>query len=419
RTLRFVIFDAEEQGLYGSYHYVNSTISGDLQNIVAMFNEEQNGIAYPLRYLGKANNPFLPFHVFMTPLQKSDIYPDGNKLSQQQESNISHFRALMHQAIPAVFAQFRSMGFQALTYHTDNKQDVPQQIFTPDQLKNVQQGDDVLGASDQVPFTMAGLPCVTMAGNFDGGPNGTPTPDHPAYPFDTSVDTIQLMNTFADGSSRQSQALTLALSLPAMITTWMLNQSDILGQAPAGQNPIATISDIGQTVVGQNITLDARASLSPSNSALSYTWDFGDGTKASGISVDHTYTTAKNYTLSMTVSSSQGTSTIRKTINVVAQPLNYDNPYIGFQPTGNVPLNPANILPQPDDSLSDNVLPKSLAQTSSPKTTGVTPTISTSGNINQSANPPIALFIGAGVVVLLLLLVIGIWIGIRHRKANV
>ena len=46
RTLRFVIFDAEEQGLYGSFHYVNSTANGDLSNIVAMFNEEQNGIAH-------------------------------------------------------------------------------------------------------------------------------------------------------------------------------------------------------------------------------------------------------------------------------------------------------------------------------------------------------------------------------------
>ncbi|MBE3561577.1 MAG: M28 family peptidase [Ktedonobacteraceae bacterium] len=57
RTLRFVIFDAEEQGLHGSFHYVNNTVNGDLAHIVAMFNEEQNGIAYPLRYLGQLKNP--------------------------------------------------------------------------------------------------------------------------------------------------------------------------------------------------------------------------------------------------------------------------------------------------------------------------------------------------------------------------
>src|SRR5207249_4597135 len=43
RTLRFVIFDTEEQGLIGSFHYINDTVNGDTTNIVAMFNEEQNG----------------------------------------------------------------------------------------------------------------------------------------------------------------------------------------------------------------------------------------------------------------------------------------------------------------------------------------------------------------------------------------
>src|SRR6266849_6685231 len=88
RTLRFVIFDAEEQGLYGSFHYVNSTVNGDLSNIVAMINEEQNGIAYPLRYLGKTSNPLLPFYVDMSPLTNSGLYPAQSKLSPAQRDNI-------------------------------------------------------------------------------------------------------------------------------------------------------------------------------------------------------------------------------------------------------------------------------------------------------------------------------------------
>jgi len=83
------------------------------------------------------------------------------------------------------------------------------------------------------------------------------------------------MNTFADGNSQKSYALTLALALPGMLTTWMLNQPDILGQAStdartAGPNPIAAVSDIGQTVVGRSITLDARASFDPNGNALTY-----------------------------------------------------------------------------------------------------------------------------------------------------
>ncbi|MGH2479122.1 MAG: M28 family metallopeptidase, partial [Ktedonobacteraceae bacterium] len=95
RTLRFVIFDTEEQGLFGSFHYVNSTVNGDLKNIVAMFNEEQNGIAYPLRYLGSISNPLMPFYIDMTPLKNNDLYTQQNQLSTQQQANIRQFRQLM------------------------------------------------------------------------------------------------------------------------------------------------------------------------------------------------------------------------------------------------------------------------------------------------------------------------------------
>src|SRR5260221_1464656 len=59
RTLRFVIFDGEEQGLDGSFAYVNTTIHGELSHVVSMINDEQGCIAYHLRFLGKAANPQL------------------------------------------------------------------------------------------------------------------------------------------------------------------------------------------------------------------------------------------------------------------------------------------------------------------------------------------------------------------------
>ncbi|GAC1619692.1 MAG: hypothetical protein NVS4B7_11920 [Ktedonobacteraceae bacterium] len=349
RTLRFVIFDAEEQGIYGSFQYLNNTINGDVNNIVAMFNEEQNGIAYPLRYLGKLSNPLLPFYIDMSPLLNSQLYQHQDELSQRQKNNITHFRNLMQQAIPAVFAQFQALGFESLSYHGDNNQDVSQHIFTPDQMGNVKPENDTLGGSDQIPFTLAGLPCATFAGN------STYYSDNPppwSYPYDQKQDTIQLMNTFASGSSQKAQALVLALALPGMLTTWMLNQPDILGQARANTTPIATISDIGQTVVKQKIALDAKASFEPNNSSsnLSYAWNFGDGSKASGISVNHIYTTAGIYTLTLTVNSAQGTRHISKQINVVTQATNYNNPYASFQPDGVPQPNVAVTLPMPNDN---------------------------------------------------------------------
>ena len=352
RTLRFVIFDAEEQGLYGSFHYLNSTINGDVKNLVAMFNEEQNGIAYPLRYLGQLSNPILPFYIYISPLQNNQLYAHQDQLSQQQKDTISHFRSLMQQAIIASFEQFQKMGYQMLSYHISNQPDVFQPIFTSDQMKYIQQEDDTLGGSDQIPFTLAGLPCATFVGNssyYDQNPPPW------SYPFDQPQDTIQLMNTFADGSSLKSYALVMALGLPGMLTTWMLNQPEILGQSSSNQAPIATISDVGQTIAGHRFTVDARASYDPAGNALTYAWDFGDGTQANGIAITHTYTSTGTYDLNLTVSSTEGTRILTKVINVVTQSSSYNNPYAHDQQDGIPPVNPAVTLPTPNDQLSDKV----------------------------------------------------------------
>ncbi|HYB00067.1 MAG TPA: M28 family peptidase [Ktedonobacteraceae bacterium] len=352
RTLRFVLFDAEEQGLYGSFHYLNSTMNGDVKNLVAMFNEEQNGIAYPLRYLGQLSNPILPFYIDMTPLQNNQLYAHQDQLSQQQKDAISHFRSLMQQAVIASFAQFQKRGYQMLSYHNGNQKDIFQPIFTVDQTKYIQQEDDTLGGSDQIPFTLAGLPCATFVGNssyYDQNPPAW------SYPFDQPQDTIQLMNTFADGSSQKSYALVLALGLPGMLTTWMLSQPEILGQASYNHGPIAAISDIGQTVVGQSIALNAKASYDPPGNTMTYTWDFGDGKQANGIAVTHTYTKTGTYTLRLTVSSTDGTQNITKEINVVTQPTSYQNPYAKYPQDGVPPANPVVTLPTPNDQLSDKV----------------------------------------------------------------
>lgn len=358
RTLRFVAFDAEESGLYGSFHYLSSTVNGDSNNIMAMFNEEQNGIAYPLRYLGQMANPLLPFYVDISPEQSNELYSNQSNLSTEQLARIKRFHTLMQEAVPAVFAQFQAMGYLNLTYHSAQGQDVAQPVFTPDQMSNIHLEDDTLGSSDQVPFTMAGIPCATLVGNstyYDHNPPKW------SFPFDQPTDTIQLMNTFADGNSQKANALVLSLALPGMLTTWMLNQPDILGATDAAAlqpGPLAAISDIGPTQVGQSLTLNARDAFDPkdTHASLNASWNFGDGSQATGTEVSHTYTKAGTYTLTLTVSSATGTRQVSKSINVVAHSPTYNNPYARFQTMGRPIANPQVVLPTPDASLSDKIL---------------------------------------------------------------
>jgi hypothetical protein len=343
RTLRFVIFDAEESGLFGSFHYVNSTIAGDRANIGAMFNEEQNGIAYPLRFLGKASNPLLPFYMDVTPLQNNELYSHQDRLTPAQVATITRFRALLGTAVPAAFQQFRALGQGTADYFDVRARAAPQLIFTPGQQSSVVAEDDLLGSSDQVPFTLAGIACDTLVGNstyYDRAPLAW------SYPYDQPQDTIQLMNVYAHHTPDPAPTLKLALALPGMITAWMLAQPDVLGTAPADANPIAAISDVGQTVVGQPLALDAQAAFDPAGSgALTYRWSFGDGGSASGPAVSHVYAAPGTYALTLTVQSASGTRQITKSLTVTAQAQPVTNPYARYPADGNPPANPAFKIP--------------------------------------------------------------------------
>jgi Peptidase family M28/PKD domain len=348
RTLRFVLFDAEEQGLYGSFAYVNDTVNGDIGNIVAMINEEQSGIAYPLRYLGLASNPLLPLYIDLSPLRSNAAYPDQNRLSRSQQDAITSFRALMQGAIQPVFQQFRALGFGMLDYWSASHQPTAQAAFTAGQQNNMHPEDDVLAASDEMPFTLAGLPCATLVGNATYYPEyGGAHPPAWSYPFDQPQDTIQLMNVYASGGTAKSQALALALALPGMLTTWALSQPEMLGVAAADGKPLAAISDIGPLQAGHSLTLDASASYDPAGAGLTYTWSFGDGVTASGVSVTHTYATPGSYQLTLTVRSPGGMRVVTRTLDVATQPRVYQNPYAAYPQNGSPPANPAIVLPTP------------------------------------------------------------------------
>jgi hypothetical protein len=349
RTLRFVIYDAEEQGIYGSFHYVNQTINGDSANIVAMLNEEQNGIGYPLRFLGKTSNPLLPTTLLMTPLTNNAAYQDTQNLGPAQVQSVTSFRTLMTQAAPAAFAAFRALGDGSLTYYDDQHHPVTRQIFSPQDLQYTQEADDNLGGSDNYHFALAGLPTATFIGNYSYYDQNPPPW---SYPYDQPQDTIQLMNVYASGSEAEAKALDLSLALPGMLTTWALAQPAVLGFTPADGKPVAAISDIATTQPDAAISLDASASYDPAQpgAALSYHWNFGDGTQAQGVTTRHAWARVGAYPLTLTVSDAAGSRTITKTIQVTGAPVVIPNPYQGNPQNGIPQANPAMTLPQPGAS---------------------------------------------------------------------
>jgi len=82
--------------------------------------------------------------------------------------------------------------------------------------------------------------------------------------------------------------------------------------------PVASFIESAETVLtGEIIYFNASASYDPDGAIISYFWDFGDGTNASGVTVSHAYTDSGTYTVTLIVTDSDNataTTTATKTI---------------------------------------------------------------------------------------------------------
>ena len=90
--------------------------------------------------------------------------------------------------------------------------------------------------------------------------------------------------------------------------------------APTGnQAPTAQFAAAAGAQAGQAIAFDGTASSDPEGDALSFSWDFGDGTKGGGRAIAHRYALAGTYTATLVVNDGQGHSATRsRAITVTA-----------------------------------------------------------------------------------------------------
>lgn len=83
-------------------------------------------------------------------------------------------------------------------------------------------------------------------------------------------------------------------------------------QNPCNGNgaPIANAGPNQNANVGANLSFNGGGSLDLTGSIVSYQWNFGDSTSASGVTVNKTYTTAGTYNVTLTVTDSCGLSNV-------------------------------------------------------------------------------------------------------------
>ena len=87
---------------------------------------------------------------------------------------------------------------------------------------------------------------------------------------------------------------------------------------PTNQRPTASFTD---DCTDLNCNFDGSASSDPDGTIIAYSWDFGDGTSATGATPSKTYATAGNYNVSLTVTDNDNaTDTETRSITVTAPP---------------------------------------------------------------------------------------------------
>ena len=72
--------------------------------------------------------------------------------------------------------------------------------------------------------------------------------------------------------------------------------------------------------VDQTVIFDASASYDPDGTIVSYEWNFGDGTTASGVVVTHAYSAAGSYTVTLTVTDGGGATNSTSVLITVLPP---------------------------------------------------------------------------------------------------
>lgn len=193
----------------------------------------------------------------------------------------------------------------------------------------------------QPPAAVAGVTCANLVCTVDATRSSDPEGGALTYSWDFGDGTPA--QTTATGSHTYADPGSYTIRLTVTDPTGMSGSSTtpVTVKAP----PTAPVAAAAADCKDLRCTLDASASTDVNGDALTYSWDFGDGSAAAtGITTTHAYAAAGTYTVTLTVTDSTGLSATRA-ISVVASDPVAEVTHIASTATSGVTSAPAAAVP--------------------------------------------------------------------------
>ncbi len=174
-------------------------------------------------------------------------------------------------------------------------------------------------ASNQPPIAEIDGPTSALVDEtvtFDSGDSYDPDGTIVSYVWDFGDSGASAVAVAAQsGDSRMAHSYSASGSYQVTLTiaddgglsdtvTHMIVIEDLVLNQP----PTAVINGPTSGLVGELLTFDASSSSDPDGMIASYTWDFGDGSTAVGMTVNHSYNAAGTYHLILTITDDDGLS---------------------------------------------------------------------------------------------------------------
>ena len=158
---------------------------------------------------------------------------------------------------------------------------------------------------------------------FDGSGSTSTQPPITTYDWDFGDGNSGMGETAAHTFTEAGTYHTILTVTDSIGLTGQTNTPIIITQPPPGANIPPAVSFTATPNSGTaplTVSLDASASADSDGTISRYSWSFGDGSAATGTSVEHTFVEVADYTVTLQVTDDDGDSALAsKTISVLAE----------------------------------------------------------------------------------------------------